>query len=37
MVSIEAMLLTIVTYILENRDVAVTDIPGAYLTTDIDE
>ena len=36
-VSIEAVLLTSVIDVLENRDVAVTDIPGAYLTTDIDE
>ena len=35
--SIEAVLLTSVIDALEDRDVAVTDIPGAYLTTDIDE
>ena len=36
-VSIEAVLLTSVIDAQENRDVAVTDITGAYLTTDIDE
>ena len=35
--SIEAVLLTSVIDDLENRDVAVTDIPGAYFTTDIDK
>ena len=36
-VSIETVLLTSVIDALENRDVAVTDIPGVYHTTDIDE
>ena len=36
-VSIETVLLTSVIDVLENRDVTVTDISGAYLTTDIDE
>ena len=35
--SIEAVLLTSVIYTLEDRDVAVANIPGVYLTTDIDE
>ena len=36
-VSIEAALLTSVKYAVEDRDIAVTDISGAYLITDIGE
>ena len=36
-VALEAVLLTAVIEAMEHRDVAVTDIPGAYLSADMDD